>query len=70
MSVLLKNFSPKKLASYPLGNFKVLNCTICNKMISKTNWSKHEKTLMHSSGTNSSMNLENNNCLRVDFFLV
>jgi hypothetical protein len=35
---------------------KHIECTICNKIISKTNWSKHEKTLIHNSETNASKN--------------
>ncbi len=28
-------------------SIKQIECTTCNKIISKTNWSKHEKTLIH-----------------------
>jgi hypothetical protein len=35
---------------------KHIECTICNKIISKTNWPKHVKTQIHSSGTKASKN--------------
>jgi hypothetical protein len=28
-------------------DIKHIECTTCNKIISKTNWSKHEKTQIH-----------------------
>jgi hypothetical protein len=43
----IKISNDKEYSDSNNSNVKHIECTICNKIISKTNWSKHEKTIKH-----------------------